>query len=611
MGDVIPFRGNDSLRSLVAGLGDPSRDKMATTYYGAECLDDWQLVSIYKSNWLGRKIIDIPAMDAVRKGRDWQASQEQIQAIEAEENRLGFWGKLLEVKTKARLWGGAALFIGTGDADPSQPLVPERVGKGGLKYLSVISRRDIAIGEIDQNITSEYYGKPAYYLTPGAEPWKRVRVHPSRLAVFIGAPHSDPLIGAYGLNYGWGDSVLDVVYTALKQTDATAANIASLIFESNVDVFGIPEFHESLSDPNYAATIIERFRLAAISKGINKALLLDSEETYERKTISFVGLPDVMNTFMIAASGAADIPMTRLYGQAPAGMNSTGESDLNNYYDRVRSIQNLEMTPAIYTLNECLIRSALGSRPPEIFYTWAPLAEMSETELAAIGASNAITAKTLLDAGIFTSEEMRKAVTNQMVESGFYPGLDQIVEETGVNWQAELAPEPAPLPGQSDPAARPVPTGDAAPRTLYVRRDVLNGAAIIKWAKSQGFTSTLPASDLHVTITYSRTPVDWMRMGNSWDGKLTVDPGGPRLMDQFGNATVMLFANAMLTYRHDQMVDAGAQWDHPEYQPHITISYDGAPADLSKVVPYQGEIRLGPEVFEEVKEDWQSSVTEE
>lgn len=138
MGDVVRLRANDSLRSVVAGLGDPLRDKMATAAYVLQCLDDYQLAAIYKGNWLGRKIVDIPAMDAVRKGRDWQAEQDQIELIEAEEKRLGFWHKLLEVKVKARLWGGAALYIGTGDTDLMQPLEPERVGKGGVKYLTVL-----------------------------------------------------------------------------------------------------------------------------------------------------------------------------------------------------------------------------------------------------------------------------------------------------------------------------------------------------------------------------------------------------------------------------------------------------------------------------------------
>ena len=142
---------------------------------------------------------------------------------------------------------------------------------------------------------------------------------------------------------------------------------------------------------------------------------------------------------------------------------------------------------------------------------------------------------------------------------------------------------------------------------MYVRRNVLNAKDIIRWAKAQGFEATLPESDLHVTIAFSRQPVDWFKVGTSWSPKVEVSAGGPRAMEEFGEAKVPLFASSDLTWRHDEIREAGASWDHPEYQPHITISYGDAP---DGVEPYQGPIILGPEIFEEVKEDWQESIVE-
>jgi phage-related protein (TIGR01555 family) len=615
MSNVVPIRRmNDSLRNFVAGLGDPFRDKLAGAYYGFQMLDDFELGNIYRSNWLGRKIIDIPAMDAVRKGRDWQAEQDQIEAIEAEETRLGYWPKLLQAKIMARLWGGAAIYIGTRDNDLSQPLDVERIRKGGITYLTVLSRRDVSAGEVEQDVLSEFHGLPKYFEVTGSSATAMVRIHPSRLAIFIGAPFGDSLL-SLGQNYGWGDSILNVVYSAVKNADATAANIASLVFEANVDIFRIPDFMASLADPEYAKRLNDRFLLAASAKGINKALVLDKDEEYDRKTITFATLPDVMQTFLQMAAGAADIPVTRLLGQSPAGMSATGESDMLNYYDRVSSIQTLEMTPALYRLDEGLIRSALGSRPDEIFYSWSPLKQMTEKELAEIGKMNADTANVLVTTGLFTPEELRTVVTNQLVESSFYPGLDQAVSETGTDWEKELEAEKEQQRLAAEAAlnakAQPEPIKDAAPRTLYVSRKVLNGDEIVAWAKGQGFTSTLPAQDLHVTITFSRKPVDWMAMGSTWEDEVKVPRGGARLMEVFGEgAVVLLFKSNMLEWRHREMVEAGATWDHPEYQPHITISYDGAPADLSKVEPYQGEIVLGPELFAEVNEDWKAGVKE-
>ncbi|MGO4196857.1 phage portal protein [Rhizobium sp. YAF28] len=610
MGDVIQLRANDSLRSMVAGLGDPFRDKMATASYGLQYIDDYQLAAIYKSNWLGRKIVDIPAMDAVRKGRDWQAEQDQIELIEAEEKRLGFWSKLLEVKVKARLWGGAALFIGTGEQDLMQPLNVEGTKKGGIKYLTVLSRRDVTAGPIEQNVLSEFYGRPAYYEVTGNA--AMVRIHPSRLAVFIGAPHGDNLL-TFGVSEGWGDSIIEAVYSAMKNADATAANIASLVFEANVDVFRIPEFMNGLSDPDYKSRLLERFSLAATAKGINRALILDKEEEYERKTISFATLPDVMQSFLQMAAGAADIPVTRLLGQSPAGMSATGESDMNNYYDRVSSIQTLEVTPALYRLDECLIRSALGSRPDEVFYEWSPLKQMTEKEQAEIGKLNAETANILATTGIFTPVELRTVVTNQLVESSFYPGLDQAVAATDAKGEFDLGgDDDTDEPDDQQPKRQQA--NDAAPRTLYIRRDVVNADDIKKWAKSQGFDTV--QDGLHVTIIHTRTPIDWIKVGNDIEwadsgNTIKILAGGPRLMEQFGDAVVLQFASSRLTWRHEDIKRLGADTDYPEYQPHVTISWQKPEGmDLSKVEPYRGEIVLGPEIFEEVNDDWKSKIVE-
>lgn len=419
---------NDSLRSFVAGLGDPDRDKLAGAFYGRTLLSDEQLFNAYRSSWLARKIVDVPAMDAIRKGRDWQAEQDQIELIEAEEKRLGFWQKALDAQIKARLWGGAVILIGTGDPDSSQPLDPARIGRGGLRYLTVLSRREIIAGEIDQDALSETYGKPRDYQVQGAS--QIATIHPSRLAVFVGSSVPDTfLVG--GVNAGWGDSVLESAYTAMKHADATAANIASLVFEANVDIFGIPDMMANLADPEYARRLHDRFALAATAKGINRALLRDINEEYDRKQVSFATLPEVLQSFLQIVAGAADIPVTRLLGQSPGGLNSTGLSDMKNYHDRIVSMQSLSITPALHRLDECLIRSALGARPDEIFYTWSPLEQMNEKERAEVGKMNADTAETLTRTGLFTPEELRTVVSNQLVESSFYPGLDQIIEQTG------------------------------------------------------------------------------------------------------------------------------------------------------------------------------------
>lgn len=141
----------------------------------------------------------------------------------------------------------------------------------------------------------------------------------------------------------------------------------------------------------------------------------------------------------------------------------------------------------------------------------------------------------------------------------------------------------------------------AEPKTLYVRRDVTNAAEIVRHYRAQGVAVT-EADELHVTIIHSRAPVDWMAVEQSWQEDITVTKGGPRMTEMFnGGALVLLFSPDQLKWRHEQMIEAGATYDHDEYRPHITISYayDGDPGDVE---PWQGRISLGPEIFEEVKQ---------
>ncbi|MBP7548663.1 MAG: NUDIX domain-containing protein [Gemmatimonadaceae bacterium] len=151
--------------------------------------------------------------------------------------------------------------------------------------------------------------------------------------------------------------------------------------------------------------------------------------------------------------------------------------------------------------------------------------------------------------------------------------------------------------------------GEPAP--LYVHRPVANGEEIVAWAKSVGFETTLPAEKLHVTVVYSKAPVDGERAGDHFD-RLYLK-GGKRSVERLGDggAVVLKIESAELTKRWEAFRAVGASWDYAGYQPHVTITWD-APAemDLAALPVFEGDIVLGPEVFEPLDEDWKASIVE-
>lgn len=612
MGEVVMI--GDGLANALSGL-NTERDKAAHSYYAEPTVDALELVNAYRGSWMARKIVDIPAMDSCRNWRGWQADQADIELIEAEEKRLNVRGKVLEARKKARLFGGAAVYADFGD-DASRPLDLERVQKGGIRFLTVFTPRQLVPGEIDTDPMSEFFGMPKEFTIAGGATGQ-ARIHPSRLTIFVGNDLPDRDITAPA--FGWGDSVLVSVMQAVKQAESASANINSLIYEANVDVVSIEGLSEILKLPGGEDKVRSLLQMNLDAKSNLRALVLDAKNTYQRKAVSFGSLPDLMDRFDQHAAGAADIPMTRFMGMSPGGMNSTGESDLRNYYDRVSAGQTLEMSPAMMRLDEALIRSATGARKPATHYEWNPLWQLSEKDKADIFKTKADAARTLAGTGgtsepLMPIEALSDALVNEFVEDGALAGLEGAIKEYGKLSEQddedddETAALGAPV-AQHQPNV--IATQDAAARTLYVQRKLLNAAEFIEWAKAQGFETTTPADDLHVTIAFSRRPVDWMKAGETWsndkDGKLTVQPGGARIVEPLGDkgAVVLLFNSSELAWRHEAIKrEAEATWDFPSYQPHVTITYAGADLDLSKVEPYRGKLVFGPELFSEVDDDW-------
>src|SRR6187455_1436665 len=112
----------DTLYNLVTGLGGV-KDKNQANQFGVNELNQYVVENMYRGDWLSRKIVKIPAEDATREWRQWQAENDQIEAIEEVERNLNIQLRVKQALVKARLYGGAALIMGVDDGrDPSEEL---------------------------------------------------------------------------------------------------------------------------------------------------------------------------------------------------------------------------------------------------------------------------------------------------------------------------------------------------------------------------------------------------------------------------------------------------------------------------------------------------------
>lgn len=606
----------DRLQNFISGLGT-AKDKTVASGYAFQPIDPAQLVAMHRSDWMGRKVVDIIPDDMTREWREWKAEESVVEAIEKVERapQINIQAKVNEAMQLARLRGGSVIILGVDSGSADQELVIDRVGKDALKYVHVIGRDQISFEDIDRDVNSPFYGEPTMW-TVSSKNGLQARFHPSRVIRFIGAPIIDKTTSETEV---WGDSVLQVVYDALRNAASSQEHTAALIPEAKTDVIYIPGLSKIVNNATTREQLTNRFTYANTMKSMFNMLLLESSgqanvegEKWEQKTIQFGQFPELLRQFLQVAAGAADIPLVRFLQDAPSGLGSNGEVTLKNYYDKVSADQRNKLSPALWRFDEICIRSATGKRDASIYYEWAPLYSQTEKERADVFKTYADGARALVGSGtgqeIIARDAVSRSLVNRIVEDGNLPGLAEAIDEFGEIGEQEPSEEELAAATAAANQNTPVQpqkraANDAAPRTLYVRRDVLNRADFVRWANEQGFTDIVP--DLHVTIAYSETPVDWFSVGESWSPKLEISAGGPRQMEAFGEDgkyKALLITASELVWRHKAIIEAGASWSWPDYQPHISIQI-GGDIDLSKVEPYQGKIVLGPEIFEELRED--------
>ena len=629
----------DSLRSAIAAVNPFARQQVGMVGPGG-MLTSQAAILAYLSSGMLRKVIAIPAHDRVREWRDWQAEQDQIEAIEAEERRLGLVAKVRFAEVLRGIGGGALILAAPGD--PALPINFRALGKGQLAAVNVVTRWQITGLDWVREITDPAYGTPRMWQVSGDG--RQQRIHPSRVITFRGDPL--PSMGTIGDEEAyWGDSRLVRVMREVGNADNAQLWFAELVKKAKLLRIGIGDLDDYLGTDTGRAKLASRIQL--ISEGessINATVYRlgstagsgkDLGEKIDDYQVTWAGIPAMMDAFDQRVAAVADIPFTRLMGRSPAGMNATGQHDTDNYDRMVAAGQNLELRPCLEQLDEALIRSA-GVDPEGVWWKFSPLTTPSEAD-EADRFGKVMEAVTKLQAtATIPDEALTKAVQNLMSENGWLPGLDGALAEMpederfGLNTepddtnpsaltQGEEVIEPSTGAGADGSvprrrAANDTRFSDAAPRTLYVQRKLLNAAEFIRWAKGQGFTTTAPADDLHVTIAYSRTALDWMKVGQDWssdkDGRITVNAGGPRLVETLGDAgaVVLLFQSNDLRWRHDAIREAGASWDYDEYQPHVTITYAKPEGlDLSKVEPFTGALVFGPELFSELDQGWRPS----
>lgn len=448
-------RVTDGYSNPIARLGLDQPNVLSASRYTFNNVTQDQVLlrSLYRSCWLARKIIDMPAEDMTRS---WyklksQVSPDHIDQLKALEMRHSIKQEITTGIKWARLFGGAgALMVLKGQDDLlEQPLDMSLIMPGDFRGLIVVDRWNLQPdGDLVSDMDDPDFGLPEYYMiSVGAWRTTFVKIHHSRIIRFPGRqlPADDEVMEQY-----WGASEFEHIFEELNKRNATSANIAQLIFQANLRVWKNENVGELIGTSStdqlsrsYKA-IADMNRLAT-SFGIQ---LIGKNDTYETHQYTFSGLSDVYETFMMDISGAAEMPATKLFGRAPQGMNSTGESDLTNYYETNSQRQETQLRPALERLLPVMCMSLWGAIPDDMTIDFEPARPLSGQERADIGQKATTTIQGVFTAGIIS----QKIALQELRESGRTLGLWTHITDEDI----KMADAMLPAAGESMP---PMPIG--------------------------------------------------------------------------------------------------------------------------------------------------------
>lgn len=373
----------DSWVSAITGLGGLKDRRNTYRFKGAPALNVELADALYNDNWLAARICEIYPEEALAQGLQIQVEKdpELETTLHARLDELNALEMITEGAVFGRAHGDAFILLGVDDGlTLEQPLDIERVT--ALNYLELIDRRHVTVRTRYVDVMAANYDQPELFdFSPGGTASKVTTIHESRLLKFRGARVSPT---ALRRNDNWHYSVLHRVHEVLRDFDVSWAAASNLLQTASTGLYGV----NGLLDIITAEGGLEQLekRMQAISMGMSTAnsQIYDKElEDFKFVSQSFSGVPDMLDRMSTRVAAAAQVPVTVLFGQAPAGLNATGDPDRKSWSRTVSAYRAKELKPQLERLVELLVQEA-GAAEKTWSIEFNPFDQPTELEQATL-----------------------------------------------------------------------------------------------------------------------------------------------------------------------------------------------------------------------------------
>ena len=407
---VRPFRkdnpfNQDGFVNLLTNYGTARDSSEHYMYVSEDPVMDDLIERFYEGNGLFSRIIDLPAEEAVKHGFEIEDLADGntkdflfdcLDELDWEENAM------TSLKW-TRLFGGAiaVMLINDGGAleDPLDwkkiksiddirvydrtLLVPDYSSINKYEYEDPFRVRGSRLGLPERYMVTSKYGT--------------FTVHDSRCLVFQNGVLPERTTNS--IYQMWGIPEYIRIHNAIKDTEVAHGMAPKMLDRSIQAIYKMQNLALEMATEDGEANILKRLQIIDLARGLLNSVVLDADgEDYDFKSFSFAGVSDVINTTCNYLSAITNIPQTILFGRSPAGMNSTGAADLENYYNYVERIQKRMIKRNLRYLLAIIAKAGLHTgeikEVPPLKVEFNSLWSMSEQEKVALDLQKAQVAQT-------------------------------------------------------------------------------------------------------------------------------------------------------------------------------------------------------------------------
>ena len=455
----------DSFMNFTQKMGVGADNALSTASYGFNPISRNRVMLewMHRGSWLAGLAVDVVADDMTRAGIEYltELDPEVTERLDNKMTTLKVWHAINETIKWGRLYGGCIAVVLIDGQDMRTPLRLDTVGPGQFKGLAVLDRWMVE-PTLEDLVTDfgPHLGLPKYYRVQANAPALRgAGIHYSRVMVRhvgVDLPYQQRMVENL-----WGISVLERLYDRMVGFDSASTGAAQLVYKAYLRTFKIDGLRDIVSAGGAAFTgltaYVENVRRF---QGIESMTLIDKEDEFETQTTSAMsGMADVLIHLGQQLSGGLQIPLVRLFGQSPAGLNSTGESDLRMYYDNINQRQMADIHEGTTLIYKLLAASEGIQLPATFALGFKSLWQLKDDEKQNIAKTNADVVSAANELGVLSPQTILKELRQASRTTGVFTNItrkmiDEADDQVPPPPSAEgVMPGMPPIPGQEQPAA--------------------------------------------------------------------------------------------------------------------------------------------------------------